>query len=395
MPAKIIKVYKGTNIIKVRLSGNRLMYGYRWTFEGRKYTRAQWETKEAAETELAKFKAKMRNPNRLEYDDVEITLDMLLLKWVVRAKMRGVSQKRINETSNHVSRFKKVSATDKLRRITEDDLLLYQRSRLTEEKPKHNHTINKELAMIRTVLRATPTLFPGFNWQPPAVQPLPELHKGREVLLSRDELKRILRALKEPVSETDKPEQLRRQLAYDAIVVGIESAMRISEIVGLKKSQVHFERGIGFKNGFIIVNSAKTHKLETLPMTPNMAEILKRRSETNKGQYLFKNDKQTCNPVGQKIRRAMKNACKRAGIAYGMAVDGAVFHTLRHSTTTELVVNQKMPIPTVMKLTRHSSRTMIMRYTHPTPQAVEEVQRLAEIDLSEIESSDPKEQKTS
>jgi integrase len=335
----------------------------------------------------------MRNPNRLEYDDVEIDLQMLLKKWTARAALRGVSQKRISETINHVNRFLSISSTDKLRRITEDDLLRYQRARLTEEKPKHNHTINKELAMIRTVLRATPTLFPGFNWQPPSVQPLPDLHKGREVLLSRDDLRNILRALKEPVSETNRPEIERRQLAYDAIVVGIESAMRISEIVGLKKSQVHFERGIGFKNGYVVVLSAKTRKLETLPMTPNMAEILKRRFETNKGEFLFKTDKQTVNPVGQKIRRVMKNACKRAGIIYGMADDGAVFHTLRHSTTTELVVNQKLPIPTVMKLTRHSSRTMILRYTHPTPQAVEEVQRFAIIDLAETELEKEKKSK--
>jgi hypothetical protein len=52
----------------------------------------------------------------------------------------------------------------------------------------------------------------------------------------------------------------------------------------------------------------------------------------------------------------MRRACERGGIANGLRLDdGAVFHTIRHSTTTELMINQKQPIPTVMKITRHSS----------------------------------------
>jgi hypothetical protein len=52
----------------------------------------------------------------------------------------------------------------------------------------------------------------------------------------------------------------------------------------------------------------------------------------------------------------MPRACERAGIAYGMGLDeGAVFHTIRHSTTTELLVKPMQPIPTLMKITRHSS----------------------------------------
>jgi hypothetical protein len=49
MPIKIIKMYRGTNIFKGRAAGGRIKYGYRWTHEGRKYTRARWDTKEAAE----------------------------------------------------------------------------------------------------------------------------------------------------------------------------------------------------------------------------------------------------------------------------------------------------------------------------------------------------------
>jgi integrase len=82
----------------------------------------------------------------------------------------------------------------------------------------------------------------------------------------------------------------------------------------------------------------------------------------------------------------MRRACERTGIARGMGLDdGVVFHTIRHSTTTELIVNQKQPIPTVMKITRHSSLKTMMRYIHPTPAVIEATLEAAQIDLSRFE----------
>jgi integrase len=124
-------------------------------------------------------------------------------------------------------------------------------------------------------------------------------------------------------------------------------------------------------------------------MTKNVAEIVYRRCQTVRGKCLFKKDKHTVNPVGQKIRRAFRNACEQVGIPYGIGLNnGAVFHTIRHSTTTELIVNQKQPLPTVMKITRHSSVKTLMRYTHPTPQAVEAAQASAQIDLTLIDNAE-------
>lgn len=390
MPVKILKVYKGTNLIKAKLANNQIKYGYRWTFEGKKYTRVQWDSKEDAKTAFHNFRARMINPNRLTYDDVEINLDMLLAAWKQRAEKKRLSKKRTAEIEKHMLRFKRLASTDKLRRITEDDLLAYQDNRLAEKKPRHNHTINKEIDMIRTVLRSASMLFPGFNWKPPEIEPLPQLHKGREALLSREQLKKILDFLQMPVSETNHQKREQRELAYDAIIVGAETAMRISEIVGLEKSRIHLDRGIGFKYGFILVKSAKTNKEEKIPMTRNVAQIMEKRLAINRGKFLFKREDQTINPVGQKIRRALKEACEFLQIPYGLDNDGAVFHTLRHSTTTELIVNKKIPMATVMKLTRHSSRTMLMRYTHPTLQAVEEAIEQVQIILDDISESERK-----
>jgi integrase len=82
------------------------------------------------------------------------------------------------------------------------------------------------------------------------------------------------------------------------------------------------------------------------------------------------------------MRRAMRRACE----PYGMGLDdGAIFHTIGHSTTTELLVNQKQPIPTVMKITRHSSLKTMMRYIHSTPAVIDEAFESGQIGLSMFE----------
>jgi len=63
------------------------------------------------------------------------------------------------------------------------------------------------------------------------------------------------------------------------------------------------------------------------------------------------------------IRTAFKNACSRAGIK------NLRFHDLRHTFATRLVL-KGTDLATVSKLLGHSSITMTMRYSHPTPQSL-------------------------
>ena len=67
------------------------------------------------------------------------------------------------------------------------------------------------------------------------------------------------------------------------------------------------------------------------------------------------------NPL-KKIRNAFLLACNRAGIK------NLRFHDLRHTFATRLVL-AGVDLATVSKLLGHSSITMTMRYSHPTPEA--------------------------
>ncbi|MGE5444603.1 MAG: tyrosine-type recombinase/integrase [Ignavibacteriales bacterium] len=68
------------------------------------------------------------------------------------------------------------------------------------------------------------------------------------------------------------------------------------------------------------------------------------------------------NPV-KGFRTSFENACKKAGIK------DVSFHTLRHTFATRLVL-EGVDIDSVRKLMGHSSITMTMRYSHPTPEAL-------------------------
>lgn len=386
---QIIK-HLGSNLIKVRAAKGQIKYGYYWTYKKKRYLKANWDTKKLAGEAFDRLKVKVKNPNRLDFEDSPITLDELLVKWEAAAIKRRNSDKRIHEVKKYFNMFIEVAGSTLLIHASEDDLLAYQNLRLKDEKKIHNHTINKEIDMIRTVLLAATSIY-KIQWIAPNVTPLPQRHKGREVYRSRDELGKILDALQEPVSDNDPGEKVRRQLCYDAVVIGIETALRISEVAGLEKSQVYFDRGIGFKYGFILLDSAKTDKENLIRISPTVAEILKRRSETNPGKFLFRREDQQTNTVCQNIRRALKKACKKVGIPYGlMTKNGTVFHTLRHSTITDLIVKKKQPLPTVMKFSRHTSLKTLEKYLHPQLEDVEAVYEDAEIKQEQDQNQDAK-----
>jgi integrase len=186
------------------------------------------------------------------------------------------------------------------------------------------------------------------------------------------------------VPDSNLPERQRRALARDVVIVGIETTMRISELALLEKSQVHFQRGIGYKHGYLAIKNAKTNRPKVIPITSNVAEILKRRIVENPGRYVFKPESQVVNDFGRMIRRAYRNACKRVGIHYGLKTGGAVFHTIRHSTTTYLV-NKKLPLSQVMAITGHSKKTTLLIYAHPTADTMEEATELLTMDFGEDE----------
>lgn len=380
MPVKILKIFHGTNIMRARLASGREVWGYRWTHNGKKYTRAKWETRKDAEDALYRLKLRIRDSKDPDLQNSKLTLGVLLDTFIEYKRVRGANKNRLKSIETILNRFMKVTASQKLCELTTADLLAYQSIRL--EKKIHHHSINKEMVIIGSVMRSAKLFFPTFEWTPPKIEGLPRLHDGREVILERDELRKLIADLSESQDNITKTDRRRRALAADVVAVGAETAMRISEILNLEKSQVRFDRAMGYDFGYLVVKNAKSRKLKTIPMTAEIAAIIKRHIETRRGRFVFRDEgshmRSSCNDV----RRAMKAACERLGIRYGLNTGGVVFHTIRHSAVTHLI-NEGIPQTTVMAITGHSSRVMLNRYSHATPATIK--QAIQQLSLSEGE----------
>ncbi|MEW6213324.1 MAG: hypothetical protein AB1631_33815, partial [Acidobacteriota bacterium] len=116
MPVKILKVYHGKNIIKVRRANGEIKFGYRITIDGKKYQPTRWNSMSDAEEARDEFRRKMRDPDYEPPERVDITISDLLQAWEKRAETRKLSAKRIHEVRSCMKRLEKLVYNKRLRK---------------------------------------------------------------------------------------------------------------------------------------------------------------------------------------------------------------------------------------------------------------------------------------
>jgi len=191
-------------------------------------------------------------------------------------------------------------------------------------------TINRELACLKTLFRR------AWNDKKMADNPmqgfklLPE-DNVRNRVLTEEEFERLLNAAPEHI----KP----------ILLTAWETGMRRGEIIGLRRNQVDFRKGIITLFG----QDTKTNKSHRVPMNDRLKECLERLPV--RGENFFKfNGK----PF-KVIRGAFLKACRVADI-----VDFR-FHDLRHCFVTRMRrkgVNDRV----IMKITGHETLECFRRY---------------------------------
>lgn len=106
------------------------------------------------------------------------------------------------------------------------------------------------------------------------------------------------------------------------ITVGLHTALRVGELLNLTRESIDFSAGIDSRFGRQRLITEKSLSQDVTPLTEEAASILRARLE--KSEYAFE-------LTYDRVRRAFRSACKRAGITYGLStVGGCVFHTIRH-----------------------------------------------------------------
>jgi len=160
----------------------------------------------------------------------------------------------------------------------------------------------------------------------------------------------------EPIRDLDKIDAVKNILKsqknrdYIMFLVGINSGLRISDILKLKVSDVK-------DKDYITIKEQKTKKHKCFPITPAYKEALENYViNKNSEQYLFSGQKGP-KPISRiQAYRIIRNACQTAGIQCKIGT-----HTLR-KTFGYHFYKQNKDIVLLQHLFNHSSPNITLRY---------------------------------
>jgi len=174
-----------------------------------------------------------------------------------------------------------------------------------------------------------------------AVKLLPENNR-RMRYLTREEADRLLDACRVKGGSST----LTAPHLYPIVSIALNTGMRLGEILALTWND------IDMRSGFIRVQNAKNNESRDIPINDTLRGALGALpSNVDASEKVFK---------VRAVRRSFTTALRKAGIR------NAVFHTLRHTFASHLVM-AGADLTTVKELLGHKSLTMTMRYSHLSP----------------------------
>jgi integrase len=191
-------------------------------------------------------------------------------------------------------------------------------------------TVKHELSLLRAILRLAAT-----DWEIPFPQGiptirLPRMPKGRTRRLKAGEEERLLSLCGDDA------------VLRDFILLALESAMRRSELIAMKWSDIDWE------SSTLSIPKTKTGVPRVIPLSRNALSILKAMDRSEGCVFDI-----TATRVSQKFARV----CRKAGIK------DLHLHDLRHEAVSrlfELGLNQME----VAAISGHQAVSMLQRYTH-------------------------------
>ena len=244
-----------------------------------------------------------------------------------------------------------------LSKVTSFDVERYKKQRSQEkaisggekQKPKDETklkltskgTVNRELAVLSHLFNKAIE----WGWMPsrPARIRRHQEDQGRITYLTIDQIKTLVECAK-----ADQNAQV-----YPFIVIGLETSMRKSEILSIRREHVDVEKKL------IFIPKAKAGMREQ-PITKHLAKFLEGYlAALPKGTpWLFPS-------IGAKAGHTVdvRKAYRRTVEAAGLNPDEVVRHTLRHTAITHLV-QSGVDLPTVKRISGHKTLIMVERYAH-------------------------------
>jgi excisionase family DNA binding protein len=219
-----------------------------------------------------------------------------------------------------------------------------------------NSTINRELTVLKKMLNL------AFEWgfeikQNPVKKGnfFPEDKYRRERVLTYDEEKRLFEASAPHL----KP----------ILTCGLSTAMRYSEILGLKWENVDLEK----RQIFIKAESSKSGKARIIPVNDTLFAVLVKLKKLNNGVsdfvFLYEDPKTNKLRPVKTVRRAFVKACRRAEIK------NLTFHDLRHTVGSRLISKGADPV-SVQHILGHANLKTTEIYLHSSLEQMKEAVEL-------------------
>jgi len=214
----------------------------------------------------------------------------------------------------------------------------YKAKRLGKVAPA---TVNRELACLKHMytkaiewgyLKTNPVKSVKLLKEPP----------GRLRYLRPKEVKKLLDAC--------------RGYLRSIVITALNTGMRKGEILALCWKDADLE------NRKVTVRKPKNNEIRVIPINQTLYRELSNLSGQSDGEYVFTNG-DDC-PFGD-IKKGFSAALKRAGI------EDFHFHDLRHTFGSHLVM-QGVDLKTVQQVMGHKDIKMTMRYSHLSPEYVQE-----------------------
>jgi len=201
-------------------------------------------------------------------------------------------------------------------------------------------TINRELAVLSHLLNKSA------EWGWTSTRPKIKLFKeeeGRIIYLDIDQIKCLVECAKQ-----DQNSQV-----YPFIVTGLETAMRLEEILSIRREHVDLQRRR------IYIPKAKAGARDQ-PITKHLSDFLEGYlAALPKGTpWLFPS---IAAKEGHTVN--IRKAYRRVVAAAGLDPDQVLRHTLRHTAITHLV-QAGVDLPTVQRISGHKTLKMVARYAH-------------------------------
>ena len=139
---------------------------------------------------------------------------------------------------------------------------------------------------------------------------------------------------------------------YPFIVIGLETSMRRTEILSVRRENIDIERRV------IYPPHAKAGPREQ-PITKRLADFLAGYLEAlPPGEWLFPSIAARSGHV-MDVKKSFRRVVKAAGLDMKQVVK----HTLRHTAITHLV-QSGVDLPTVQRISGHKTLSMVARYAH-------------------------------